>query len=248
LFLPNAWDFASALLLSKAGFEAIGTTSLGIAANAGVRDASGAARDETVRIVRRLVKLPVAVTVDLEWGFGERPDDVADLADELSELGVVGINLEDGRPDETLVTSEEHAAKIRAVKARTPDLFVNARTDTYWLARDPADPNLDETIRRATTYVSAGADGVFVPGALDLETIGQLSAAIHAPLNVLYLPGRYTYASLAAADVARISTGSLLFRTALGSIRQCVRSALADEPGAVLEAPSYAEVEAWTPA
>lgn len=248
LFLPNAWDFASALLLAKAGFEAIGTTSLGIAANAGVRDASGEAREETVRVVERLLELPVAVTVDLEWGFGERPEDVADLAEELSRAGVVGINLEDGNPDGTLGLSEAHAAKIRAVKARAPELFVNARTDTYWLARDSTPPSLAETVGRAERYLAAGADGVFVPGVLDLPTIAELSAAIPAPLNVLYLPGRYGYATLAAAGVARISTGSLLFRAALGSIRQCVRSALADEPGAALEAPSYAEVEAWTPA
>lgn len=231
-------------MLSKAGFKAIGTTSLGIAANAGVRDASGKARNETVRVVRRLARLPVALTVDLEWGFSERPEDVADLAEELSALGVVGINLEDGRSDATLATSDAHCAKIHAVKSRLPELFVNARTDTFWLTNSGS-PSIDETIRRGLAYLAAGADGIFVPGVLDLPTMGSLSAAFPAPLNTLYLPGRYSYSAIASAGVARISTGSLLFREALRSVRQCARDALADTVTELPGLPTYAEVEAW---
>lgn len=234
-------------MLSKAGFEAIGTTSLGIAVNAGLRDASGEARDETVRVVHLLARLPVALTVDLEWGFSDRPEEVADLAEELSAVAV-GVNLEDGRSDGTLGSSEEHCAKIRAVRARVPDLFINARTDSYWLADDPNRIDFDETICRAKAYIAAGADGIFVPGVLDLPTIAGLSAAIAAPLNVLYLPQRYTFSELAAARVARISTGSLLFREALRSARQCAADALADSDTVMPELPSYAEIEAWTSA
>ena len=131
LLLPNAWDHASAAALARAGFPAIGTTSLGVAAAAGKADATGAAREETLRLARGIARLPALITVDIEGGFGDRPDEVADLARELTEAGVVGVNLEDGRPDGTLTAVDAQCALIRAVKDAVPDLFV-ARTREGW--------------------------------------------------------------------------------------------------------------------
>ena len=102
---------------------------------------------------------------------------------------------------------------IAAVKARTPDVFVNARTDTYWLGR----PSLDETLERAQAYVDAGADGIFVPGVTDEREIAALAEALPVPLNVLFSPDTLTVPRLAELGVARISTGSLLYRVALGA-------------------------------
>lgn len=98
LLLPNAWDYASAAALAAAGFAVVGTTSLGVAAAHGLRDAEGWARSETLALARRLGGLPCLVTVDIEAGFSDGPGEVADLAAELSAAGSVGVNLEDGRP------------------------------------------------------------------------------------------------------------------------------------------------------
>jgi 2-methylisocitrate lyase-like PEP mutase family enzyme len=243
LFLPNAWDYASAAALAGDGYPAVGTTSLGVAAATGKPDAAAATRDETLALARSLSRLPTLLTVDLEAGFSDNPDTVADLVGELAAAGVVGVNLEDGRGDGTLADPDRHAGKIAAVKARVPELFVNARTDTFWLAGDADPAPVDDTIRRAGAYVTAGADGVFVPGVRDATTITALVADIDAPLNVLYLPGRHTIGELAGLGVARVSTGSWLFRVALGAAVRAVDAVRRGEHRDGPTAPSYAEVQ-----
>lgn len=243
LFLPNAWDFASAAALARDGHPAIGTTSLGVAAAVGKPDAASAARNETIALTRALGRLPCLLTVDIEAGFSDDPYDVADLAAELASAGAVGVNLEDGRPDGTLTDPALHREKIAAVKNRVPQLFVNARTDPFWLRTDAA---LDDACSRGAGYVAAGADGVFVPGVADEESIRRLVDELDAPLNVLYLAERHTLAELARLRVARVSTGSLLFRAALGA---AVRTAAAIRNGGVQtdpQPPSYAEVQKLT--
>ncbi len=213
LLLPNAWDHSSAAALAEVGFPAIGTTSLGVAAAAGLPDGTAATRAETLLLARRLGSGPYLLSVDAEAGFSDDPEQVAELAHELAAAGAVGINLEDGRPDGTLTPTDLHAAKIEAVKAAVPDLFINARTDTYWLGGREA-----ETVRRLDAYRQAGADGVFVPGLRDLTAITALVDRLDdAPLNILYTPAGPTLAELGDAGVARVSLGSLLFRVALGA-------------------------------
>ncbi|MFF1695734.1 isocitrate lyase/phosphoenolpyruvate mutase family protein [Streptomyces sp. NPDC058257] len=244
LLLPNAWDHASAAALAHGGFPAIGTTSLGVAAAAGKADATGGTREETLHLARGLARLPALLTVDIEGGFSERPDEVAALAAELVRAGVVGVNIEDGRPDGTLTGTAQQCELIRAIKETVPDLFVNARTDTYWLGAGGA----GETERRASAYRLAGADGLFVPGLQDEEAIGGLVAeVIDIPLNILYAPGALTYRRLAELGVRRVSSGSLLFRAALhaavGTARSIARGGSVPE-----DLPSYADTQALSAA
>lgn len=212
LLLPNAWDHASAALLAAQGFPAIGTTSLGVAAAAGLPDGAAATAAATLALARRVGQGPFLFTVDAEGGFSDDPDEVARLARQLHDAGAAGINLEDGRPDGTLAPVERHAAKIAAVKAAVPELFVNARTDTHWLGSRE-----EETAVRLALYEQAGADGVFVPGLSDQDAIAALTATLVVPLNILYTPTGPTVAELAALGVRRISLGSLLYRSALAA-------------------------------
>ncbi|MET7514501.1 isocitrate lyase/phosphoenolpyruvate mutase family protein [Streptomyces sp. NPDC005480] len=244
LLLPNAWDHASAAALAGQGFTAIGTTSLGVAAAAGLPDGAAATREETLRLARRLGGGAFLLSVDAEGGFGDDPAEVAGLARELARAGTVGINLEDGRADGTLTPAPVHAAKIAAVKAAVPDLFVNARTDTYWLP-DPRTAPEPETRRRLDAYGQAGADGVFVPGLTDPAAITALVAHLRPsgiPLNILYSPTGPTVPELAALGVRRVSLGSLLFRAALGA---AVTAALGVRAGrdVAAAAPTYGEVQ-----
>jgi 2-methylisocitrate lyase-like PEP mutase family enzyme len=242
LILPNAWDFASAAALVDAGFAAIGTTSLGVAAAAGLPDAAGLTRAETYALARRLGRLPCHVTIDIESGFSDYPEDVARLAYDLAATGAVGVNIEDGRPDGTLAPIGLQVDLIRAMKRRVPQLFVNARTDTHWL-RSHVD--LDETLERLRAYRDAGADGLFVPGLVDPVDIRSIVGGVDAPLNVLFMAGRHSVVELAALGVARISTGSLLFRASLGA---AVHTALEVARGAAgpTDVPTYGEVVALT--
>lgn len=240
LLLPNAWDVASAAALARAGFTAVGTTSLGVAAAAGLPDAAGQARAETLALARRLARLPLLVTVDIEAGFSERPDDVAALAAELDAVGAVGVNLEDGRPGGGLAPPDRQCDLIRAVKQRVPHLVLNARTDTHWLTAEP--PSLVDTLRRAERYTAAGADGVFVPGLTDPAGIAAVVDAVDVPVNVLYAPGHHTVDELAALGVRRISTGSLLFRAAIGAAVSTAER-IRDNGTVTGDLPSYADVQ-----
>lgn len=206
LLLPNAWDVASALGFVEAGFAAIGTTSFGISATNGRPDGGRAAREATRDLVRRLAVLPCHVSADIEDGFDDDPERVAEYA---AGLGVAGINLEDSAAGR-LIAPEAHAAKITAIKRRSPGLFVNARVDTYWLKQDAT---VAATVERATAYVAAGADGIFLPGA-DPADLRELTAGVPAPVNVLAHP-TLSLTELAGLGVRRVSTGSLPYRTAI---------------------------------
>ncbi|GAB2820395.1 isocitrate lyase/PEP mutase family protein [Streptomyces daliensis] len=235
--LPNAWDHASGAALAAHGFAAVGTTSLGVAAAAGLPDGEGVARDLTRALGCALARLPVPVSVDIEGGFADTPEAVAALAAELWRAGVAGVNIEDGRPDGTLTDPALHAAKVTAVKEAAPGLFVNARTDTHWLR---ADPTVRGALRRAETYAVAGADGVFVPGVSDEDTIAALTSALAVPLNVLHSPALPSFDRLAALGVARVSLGSSLFRAALGHAVATAAALAAGAGGAPATAPRWA--------
>lgn len=228
LVLPNAWDFASAAALVRAGFTAIGTTSLGVAAANGIPDAAGLARAETLALARKLVRLPVPITVDVEAGFG----DVRGVAEELAAIGVCGVNIEDGRGD-GLADPVEQAGLIAEFKAVAPHVFVNARVDTHWLHVDQG-----STLSRALRYVDAGADGIFVPGLTPVDEIAEVVAAVAVPVNVL---AQHDIRTLTELGVKRVSTGSLLFRAAVGA---AVSTALAVRDGGVVgPVPTYDEVQ-----
>lgn len=243
LLLPNAWDVASGLLLEAAGFEAVGTTSLGVTAAAGLPDGSGAASEDTLRLGAALAgRLRVPVTVDLEGGYSDEPGEVAALARRLASAGVAGINLEDGRDDGTIRRIDEHTAVIAAVVAAAPDLFVNARTDVFWLEIGERDGREEAATARLAAYERAGAHGVFLPGVADLAAITRVAAATTAPLNALWAP-MLPLSTLAAAGVARVSTGSALYRRALAAALE-LAAAIRSSDGPGEEGVSYRDLQA----
>ncbi|MFF3350588.1 isocitrate lyase/phosphoenolpyruvate mutase family protein [Streptomyces sp. NPDC002779] len=233
LLLPNAWDHASALALAGEGFRAVGTSSLAVAAAAGLPDGASVTRDDTLRLALTLGSGPFLLSVDAEGGFSQDPDAVGEFARHLAAVGAVGVNLEDA-----LGSADLHAAKIAAVKRAVPHLFVNARTDTYWLG----DGDEGETLRRLDLYQQAGADGVFVPGLTDPARIGALVRHLDTPLNILWSPAGPALAHLADLGVRRVSLGSLLYRRALGAALETVADIRAGRaPGGTT--PTYAEVQ-----
>ncbi|MFE9296046.1 isocitrate lyase/PEP mutase family protein [Streptomyces niveus] len=239
LVLPNAWDVPSALAFVDAGFEAVGTTSFGVASGLGRPDGGRATRDANVALARALAPLPVHLSVDIEDGYSDDPDEVAAYVSTLAAAGadVAGVNIEDSTA-ETLIDPTVYAAKVAAVKGRCPEVFVNARVDTYWLGQDAT---VAATLERAARYVEAGADGVFVPGALDHALLRELAAEIPVPLNVLAIPA-LSPVELGELGVRRVSTGSLPYRAALHAavaVAQAVRGT-----GTVPEATPYPELQA----
>jgi 2-methylisocitrate lyase-like PEP mutase family enzyme len=207
LLLPNAWDVPSALAFYDAGYPAIGTTSFGLAASAGHPDGGRASKELTGDLARKLRKLPVYLSVDIEDGYDNDPDVVAA---HITQLAVAGINIEDSTNQE-LVDPRAFAAKVAAIKDHAPQIFVNARVDTYWLDQDAT---VSATFKRAEAYVEAGADGIFIPGASQPSDLRQFTANIPLPVNVLAIP-QVSLAQLADLGVCRVSTGSLPYRAAI---------------------------------
>jgi 2-methylisocitrate lyase-like PEP mutase family enzyme len=139
---------------------------------------------------------------------------------------------------EKMIEPQRHAAKVQAIKQRSPDVFVNARVDTYWLGQDAT---VAATLDRAAQYGEAGADGIFVPGATEPDVLADLTAAIPLPVNVLAIPGR-SLQDLAALGVRRVSTGSLPYRAA---IHAAARAAVAVRDATELPAAdAYPEMQA----
>jgi 2-methylisocitrate lyase-like PEP mutase family enzyme len=240
LLLPNAWDVVSAAALVREGFPAVGTTSLGVAATAGLRDGSGQARATTLDLARRLTALPVPVSVDVEGGFSEDAGAVRELGAELAAAGVAGVNIEDGLASGGLREPAVHARLVSAMA--DSGLFVNARTDTHWLGVDRTD-----TVDRLRAYVDAGADGVFVPGLVADRDVAVVVAGVPVPVNVLFLPGRTNVRTMVDLGVRRVSTGSFLFRAALGAALDAARSVRRGSAPVTYEIPTYQQVQNLVP-
>jgi 2-methylisocitrate lyase-like PEP mutase family enzyme len=232
--LPNAWDVPSALSYVEDGFTAIGTTSFGLSSSGGHADGGRATRDANIALAAALTPLGCYVSVDVEDGYSDDPDEVADY---VAALPIAGINIEDST-DEHLIDPGAAAAKISAIKKRSPELFVNARVDTYWLNQD-ANPAV--TIERAQRYVAAGADGIFVPLANDRAELAEITANIARPVNTLPVAG-LTLAELGELGVARVSTGSLPYSASLYAAAQAARAVRDD--AALPPSTPYPELQA----
>lgn len=234
LVLPNAWDAASARVLELAGAKAVGTTSGGISWSLGKSDGQKLTREEMMRMIRYIVDaVDIPVSADVESGYGTGSlVDVATTMRAVVDAGAAGINIEDspGHQGEALLPSEEHADRVQAARKATEDadgdLVINARIDTYILQVGAPEDRYEETVRRANTYLAAGADCVFVPGVIDAETIGSLAAAIDGPFNVMAMPGAPPLKKLAELGVARVSVGSAITQLALGVTQRAARELL----------------------
>ncbi|MEV0481767.1 isocitrate lyase/phosphoenolpyruvate mutase family protein [Streptomyces sp. NPDC050508] len=229
LVLPNAWDAASARIVEDAGASAVATTSAGLAWALGVPDGDQLDRERALEaLVRITATVAVPVSADIESGFAKDPEGVADTVRAVLAAGAVGVNIEDAlyggegvlRP--VVEQVERIAAARAAADAEGVPLFINARIDTYLRGAG----GVDATLERAAAFRAAGADGIFVPGAVEPGTVKELADGIDAPLNVLVGPGAPPVAELAALGVARVSAGSSVALAAYAVVRRAARELL----------------------
>ncbi|MBD0689851.1 isocitrate lyase/phosphoenolpyruvate mutase family protein [Streptomyces sp. CBMA123] len=227
LVLANVWDAASARLVAGAGARAVATASASVSWSLGSPDGGGADRDQVLARTAEVVRsVDLPVTADLESGYADTPAGVGATVTALLATGAVGVNLEDAEYTPAQAAERIAAARAAADAAGVP-LFVNGRTDVFLHALGEPEGRLDEAVRRLRAYVEAGADGVFVPGVADPETIAALVAAVPAPLNVLAGPGSPSVAELAKLGVARISLGPGLARVAYAAVRRAAEEVYA---------------------
>jgi 2-methylisocitrate lyase-like PEP mutase family enzyme len=228
LVLPNAWDAGSARTFVEAGFPALATTSAGIAFSLGYPDGERISRDEMLAAVSRITRrISVPITADMEAGYGQTPDAVAETVRRVLEAGAVGMNLEDRMEEKRLIEFSLAVERVRAARraadATGVHLVLNARTDAFEAPEIPGDKRIAEAVRRGNAFREAGADSVFVPFVGDRDTIEQLVQQIRAPVNILGTPNAPTLKQLAVLGVRRVTFGSAPMRATLGLVRRMAR-------------------------
>jgi 2-methylisocitrate lyase-like PEP mutase family enzyme len=225
--MPNPWDIGTTRILTGLGYEALATTSAGLAYTLGRRDGESAVtREEALEHAATIAgATDLPVNGDLENGFGHDPESVAETIRGAAAAGLVGCSIEDstsapGEPIYPLSQAVERiAAAVEAARALPFAFTLTARAENYLHGRS----DLDDTIERLQAFDKAGADVLYAPGLRAIEDIRTVCAAVSKPVNVLALAGAPSVELLSAAGVRRISLGSGFFNTALGAFLRAAR-------------------------
>jgi 2-methylisocitrate lyase-like PEP mutase family enzyme len=218
--IPNPWDIGTARLLARLDFAALATTSAGHAFSLGRRDNTVDRSEAMLHIASIASAVELPVSADLENGFGDDPDTVAETIRLTAAAGAVGGSIEDSTAGPNAQYPLAHAvARIRAAVAAARSLpfpfTLTARAENYLVGR----PDLADTIARLQAYQDAGADVLYAPGLPTANDIATVVKSVDRPVNVVagLVGSRLSVAELAQLGVRRISLGSTLARVALGA-------------------------------
>ena len=226
--IPNPWDAGSARILEGLDFQALATSSAAAAAAFGRRD-GGLSREEALahcRWIAAATDLPVSA--DLEKGFGDAPEMVAETIRLAAQAGLVGCTIEDstGNADhplyDTALAVERIAAAAEAARALPFPFMLTARAHNLLYGS----PSLDDTISRLQAFERAGAAVLFAPGLPDLRSVAAVCAAVSKPVNFMVgIKGKsFSVRELAAAGVRRISLATSLYRAAMTGFLDAARA------------------------
>ena len=223
--MPNPWDAGSAKLFASLGFEAMATTSQGLANALGrVDGALAISRDELIdncRAITTATGLPI--NADLENGYADDPRKAAEIITMAAAAGIVGGSIEDSSGDparpiyDFTHAVERVAAAVEAARALPFPFTLTARAENLLHGK----LDLDDTIRRLNAFAAAGADVLYAPGLRDLDTIRMVAVAVPKPLNVVMSAAdpNLSVEQLEAAGVKRISVGGALSRLGFAAVR-----------------------------
>lgn len=227
LRLPNAWDAGSARLFESLGAPAIATTSAGVAWALGYPDGGRMPASAAIAAAANMTRvLRVPLSVDMENGYSEEAKAVGETIRQLLDVGVAGINIEDGRDAPAQLAAKIEAIKNAAAKSGS-DIFVNARTDVFLAGLVDASKRVEETLSRGAIYRAAGADGLFVPGLCDMSEIVAVVEGAGLPVNVMAWPGLAPSEELGRLGVRRLSAGSGISQMLWGQAEKLARDFLA---------------------
>lgn len=224
LLLPNAWDAMSAALFVAAGFDALATTSGGVAWALGYPDGEQAPWPEVVAATARIVRVArVPVTADIEAGYAMTPAEVKAHVAEIIQAGVVGINLEDSQ-HHSIRSIDDASARLEAARQAADcegvPIVLNARCDIFHLQHGEESARFDATLERCKAYLAAGADCVYPFGLRAPEMIARFVKAIGAPVNITGRAGMPEAAAFERMGVARITIASAASLVAMSTIRK----------------------------
>ena len=228
--IANPWDAGSARILAGLGVKALATSSGASAGTFGRRDGR-VSRDEALAQARPIVEATdLPVSADLEQGYGDAPETVAETIRMAAGVGLVGGSIEDATGDRARPlydigqAIERVAAAVEAARALPFHFTLTARSENFLRGN----PDLDDTIRRLQAFEKAGADVLFAPGLPDLESVRAVCAALSKPVNFMAgIKGRsFSVAQLEAAGVRRISLATSLYRAAMTGLVDAAREVL----------------------
>jgi 2-methylisocitrate lyase-like PEP mutase family enzyme len=225
--IPNPWDVGTARMLAKLGFEALATTSAGFAFSSGLLDNQVGRESMLAHVAEIAAATDLPVSADLENGFGDDPETVAETIRLAAATGIAGGSIEDSidRPGEKVYELAHAADRIRAAveaKRALPFPFtLTARAENYLVGI----PDLKDTIRRLQAYQEAGADVLYAPCITTREEIAAIVKSVERPVNFLMgtQPQRFTLEELSELGVRRVSVGSALAAAALGAFLRGAR-------------------------
>lgn len=212
LYLQNSWDAASAKIAELAGVDAIATSSASLCWSRGYADNRSLPRTlllSAVEEILRVTSLPVSI--DIEDGYSDNPEVVAQLVQQLMDIGVVGINIEDGYKSPSLLCD-----KIAAIRAlpHGKNVYINARTDILLNGIESEQEAIDSVTERLSSYQSSGASGGFIPGLSKIDHVQSIKRQISMPLNLMILDDKMDMKALFNAGIQRFSTGPQPFVSA----------------------------------
>jgi 2-methylisocitrate lyase-like PEP mutase family enzyme len=225
--IPNPWDAGSARVLAGLGFQALATSSGACAGALGRRDGQ-VSRDEALAHARAIVKATnLPVSADLEKGFADDPQGVAETVRLAAEAGLVGCSIEDatGNKEKPLydfaLAVERVAAAVQTARKLAFPFMLTARAENFLRGN----PDLEDTIKRLQAFEKAGADVLFAPGLPDLAAVRAVCAAVSKPVNFMVgIKGKsFSVRELEAAGVRRISLATSLYRAAMTGFLDAAR-------------------------
>ncbi len=228
--MPNPWDAGSARILAGMGYSALATSSEGFAFTIGNKDGN-VPRDLMLEHCAQMVaSVDIPVSADLEDGYADTPEQVADTVSLASAIGLAGASIEDfsGLVTERLYSLEEARERILAAveagRAREDGFVLTARAEGFLRGA----PVLGEVIARLNAFADAGADVLYAPGLPDLASVKTLCNSVDKPVNVLAVGplAKYSVAELADAGASRVSLGSMLSRHVLAHLVDAARETL----------------------
>jgi 2-methylisocitrate lyase-like PEP mutase family enzyme len=241
--IPNPWDVAGARMMTALGFKALATTSSGFAFSKGKADgAKDVSRDASLTYAAEIAaSTNLPVTADLEDGYADTTEGVAETVRLAAEAGLAGLSIEDRQPnsDRPIRDFDTSVARVAAAvkAARRYDIVLTARADG--LGKNAYD--LDETVRRLKTFEALGAEVVYAPGVPDLSALRTICRAVNAPVNHVIGQGvsGLTFVQIADAGVRRISVGGSLARAVGGALMDISREIAAGDFSELETAPSW---------